>query len=322
MKESYVDKVKRLMSDIDNKVCPGLSIWQKIGILIDFSFEKFTRDVELIDYVQYGFYWKKRRERKRFMTHGELLKIMRACNNPEHRYIFDSKPEFNRAFNNYLGREWLDTSNSSYEEYAAFLRGKDEVFVKDPSGMFGKGIQCFDAQELTSKEKYNEIKNTLIEEALEQCEEFAEFNASSTNTMRLVTLITREGEVKVMAAVLRIGRKGQVADNFHHYGIAALIDVETGIVKTTGVDRDFRRYVIHPDSEKTIVGFQVPEWDKVIKTVKEAAKVIPDMRYIGWDVAINAKHEIVLIEGNPGADPDICQIPDQVGKWNMFKKFI
>lgn len=308
------------MEDIDNKICPGLSVFKKIGILIDFSFDKIVRDIELIDYVQYGFYWKKRRERKRFITHGELLKIMKKCNNPEHRYIFDKKPEFNKAFDKYLGRGWMNTTDASYEEYVEFLKDKDKVFVKDPAGMFGKGIQCLETKELISKEKYdeNKVKNLLVEEVLKQCKEFAEFNATSTNTMRLVTLITKQGEVKVMAAVLRIGRLGQVADNFHHYGIAALIDVETGIVKTTGVDRDFRRYVVHPDSNKPIVGFQVPQWDKIINTVKEAAKVIPDMRYIGWDVAINENYDIVLIEGNPGADPDIVQIPDQVGKWNEF----
>lgn len=32
--------------------------------------------------------------------------------------------------------------------------------------------------------------------------------------------------------------------------------------------------------------------------------------------------EIVLIEGNPGADPDVTQIEDQVGKWPLYEPLL
>ena len=43
--------------------------------------------------------------------------------------------------------------------------------------------------------------------------------------------------MKIMTADLRLGRKGKVADNFHHNGIASLIDVDTGIIYTMGIDK-------------------------------------------------------------------------------------
>lgn len=150
----------------------------------------------------------------------------------------------------------------------------------------------------------------------------AAFNNTAVNTIRVVTLICADDSVRIMAAVLRLSRKGKFADNFHHDGIASLIDVETGIVNTTGVDRKWNRYTIHPDSRKPIVGFQIPRWFEVVDMVKKAARVHPEVRYVGWDVTIKSSGEIVLIEGNPGADPDVTQIEDQVGKWPLYEPLL
>ena len=71
--------------------------------------------------------------------------------------------------------------------------------------------------------------------------EMAEFNTSSVNTLRIVTMLCPDNTVIIPAAFLRMGRKGRCVDNFHFYGIAAAIDIETGIVKTTGVDKNLRK---------------------------------------------------------------------------------
>lgn len=98
-----------------------------------------------------------------------------------------------------------------------------------------------------------------------------------------------------MAAVLRIGRKGKTADNFRQHGIAATIDVGKGIVNAPGIDREFKRYIVHPDSGEQIIGFKVPSWDKIVDLVTKAAKVIPEVRYVGWDVAVDIDGNVQLI---------------------------
>lgn len=324
-KESYREKLKRLSADIDEYIAKDLTRPEKLWLMLDIIRERVLHKAYLIDYIQYQFYGKRRRERNKFIVFGKLLEIMRICNHTEHRYIFDEKPEFNKKFAGYLGRDWLDMQQADYGEFQAFLAGKDRIFMKDPAGMFGKGAGLLYTKDITDpKIVYDRLKaaGVLCEEVFSQSRETAAFNETSANTMRLVTLVCADGTVRVMGGAIRIGRKGECADNFHHQGIAALIDVDTGIVKTTGVDRNFKRYVVHPDSGVPIVGFQVPEWEKIIRTVKEAALVIPDMRYIGWDVAINKEHEVLLIEGNTGADPDVMQIPDQTGKWPEFKPYL
>lgn len=105
MKESILQKIRRLSLDINEKILPGASFLERIRIMYDFLWEKIWYDVELIDYVQYRFYYKKRIERNRFVTHGRLLRIMRICNNPSSRIFFDQKPLFNQEFKDYLGRD-------------------------------------------------------------------------------------------------------------------------------------------------------------------------------------------------------------------------
>lgn len=325
MQESIQEKFKRLFRDIYINIDPNASTWKRLKITVDFLWEKFRYDIELIDYIQYQFYYKKREERDKFITHGKLVEIIKICNDPRSRKYFDQKPLFNEHFQKYTGRNWIDTTKCSKDEVKDFLKNHDKIFAKCPDGMFGKGIEIIDTDSILDFDTFYKKalkQKLLLEEVLTQHKELAEFNQSSVNSFRVVTLVCADNTVKVMAGVLRLGRKGKFADNFHHHGIASLIDVETGIVCTVGVDREWNRFVIHPDSGKPIVGFKVPEWNSIVDTVKQAAMVHPEVRYVGWDVTIKADGTIVLIEGNPGADPDVTQIEDQIGKWPIYKPLL
>lgn len=325
MKESILQKIRRLSLDINEKILPGASFLERIRIMYDFLWEKIWYDVELIDYVQYRFYYKKRIERNRFVTHGRLLRIMRICNNPSSRIFFDQKPLFNQEFKDYLGRDWLDTKACSKKEFMAFCKRNPILFSKSPNGMFGKGVDPIYIEDIKDLDVfYDKCKKDkiLLEEVLTQNDELAAFNNSAVNTIRIVTLICADDSIRIMAAVLRLSRKGKFADNFHHDGIAALIDIETGLVNTVGVDRKWNRYTVHPDSRKSIVGFQIPKWSEILATVKNAAWVHPEVRYVGWDVTIKGNGEIVLIEGNSGADPDVTQVEDQIGKWPLYEPLL
>ena len=46
-----------------------------------------------------------------------------------------------------------------------------------------------------------------------------------------------------------------------------------------------------------MVGMRIPMWDKVLEVVTKAAKRIPQIRYVGWDIAIT-NSSIEIIEGN------------------------
>ena len=42
---------------------------------------------------------------------------------------------------------------------------------------------------------------------------------------------------------------------------------------------------------------KIPMWDRVLEVVTEAAKKIPQIRYIGWDIAVT-NDGVEFIEGN------------------------
>lgn len=320
-RELPIQKIKRFNQTIEKEISLDITPLGKVALFLDFMNEYLFHGAYLLDYIQYGFYWKKNRERRKYVVHGNLIKMMRICNNPKHRYIFDQKPEFDKAFSEFLQRDFLDTKDATVEDFKKFVNDKESFFIKQPDGMFGTGVSKVYTKDITNLEetfKEYQEKKYLCEETLTQCKEMAEFNDTSINTLRVVTIRKADGTVKVMGGLVRLGRKGRIADNFHHMGIASYLDPVYGIVSTAGIDKNNDRHVVHPDSGKKIVGFQVPVWNKVVETVTRAANVIPDVRYIGWDVVITEDYKVALVEGNPGADPDAEQITTGEGRWPLY----
>lgn len=304
-----------------------LSMLRRVGVLIDVFLERVKYGTEIQDYFQYEFYNLKNRERRNYMTAAKLRYTMKICNNVDKRKLFDDKTLFNKTFSKYIFREWLDVNSSNLEEFTDFISRHPVFFAKARFGMFGKNAGRYDVESdniETIKQLFEQLarNNCIIEQNITQHATLKKFNETSVNTLRIVTVLCADGVPKVMTGVLRIGRKGQSADNFHHYGIAATIDVENGIVDSWGIDRNFARYTVHPDSGEQIIGFKVPSWNKACELVKEAAMIIQDVRYIGWDVAVDKDGNVQLIEGNFGADPDVTQMPIRRGIWPLFKPLL
>ena len=72
---------------------------------------------------------------------------------------------------------------------------------------------------------------------------------------------------------------------------------ENGVVFAEAIDQRDNLFYEHPISKVKIVGFKVPKFKEAVEMVKEAAKVVPEIGYIGWDVAIS-ENEPVIVEGN------------------------
>ncbi|MNI70256.1 hypothetical protein D3C73_1260580 [compost metagenome] len=101
-------------------------------------------------------------------------------------------------------------------------------------------------------------------------------------------------------------------DNFGQGGIVAEIDLETGVVKSLGKNKKMDVYLRHPLTNYLFTGFQIPKWNEVIALVKNIAKEIETMRYVGWDVAITNDY-VEVIEGNNLADPIFIQVFNEGG---------
>lgn len=315
-------KIKKLLED---HFLGDLNLSKKVIILIDLAFSIIIYGCGITDFFQYQFYKRKHRERKDFIVHRKRMWLVKHLNDKNDRKIFDQKPVFNKLFNDYLGREWLDITTSSFDDFYKFTNKFNKFLVKPVSGSHGIGIRILEADKTNNLEslfKTLRAEQALAEELIIQNDQMAEFNPSSVNTVRVVTVIDNNLKTNIMTANLRMGCGDNYADNFHHDGIAALLDVNTGRVITHGIDKKLQSYIYHPTSGKKITGFQVPFWPSIIDTVKQASQVVPTVRYVGWDIIIGKRNNIMLVEGNAAADPDISQMPDQVGKWPLFRNVL
>ena len=318
-------RIKKIGWMLNEYVDHDLNMLQKTLVLIDLAVSIVIYGVGITDYFQYQFYKRRHLDRKDFIVHRKRMWLVRTFNNKEDRLIFDDKARFNSVFNNYLHRRWLNISNCTFEEFKDFVAEESKFMVKPLQGSHGIGIRIVDIGDYINLEALFldlKVEQCIIEELIEQSEDLAEFNPSSVNTLRVVSLLSNDGKARLMTANLRVGHGNKHADNFHHEGIAALIDLETGLVVTTGIDKNLKRYIVHPVSGKQIVGFKVPFWGRVKETVRQAAQVLPTVRYVGWDLTIGNKGEVIIVEGNAAADPDLSQMPDQIGKWPLFREVI
>lgn len=264
--------------------------------------------------------------RREFLNTRRAKLIRNVCNKPEACKKFRDKSVFNSQFEEYIHRDWMDLRvEEPFEQFLKFVQ-KHPVFMVKPQFLEGgRGIHKVEIKESTDIQKvFNKLKKeeALLEEIIEQCEDLKEFNPSSVNTIRVVTLLDAHNHVHVMSGVLRMGTENNCADNFHTHGIAATVDVETGIVISSAINRDLERFYVHPQSKKQIIGYKVPMWNEILETVKKAAYVVPEVRYVGWDLAIGKNYEIIMIEGNDNAARDVQQMPDQKGKWLLYKPYI
>ncbi len=321
-----LQNAKTLFKRMEKEIDPQLTALQKLWIYLDYRVERKRTGISFLDYTQYQFYWRNHRGREKFISSKKAREIVKICNVWESCLgKFGDKAAFNRIFQKYLHREWLFTDSCLEEEFIEFASSRERFFIKPVDKSYGIGTDVIVSRDVEDYHVfYEELKRskTLVEELIDQHPDFAAFNASSVNSVRVVTLRCADDSVRVMGGVLRVGRAGKVADNFHHHGICALIDVETGIVNTQGIDKDNKKYTIHPDSKKAIVGFQIPCWDKIIAMTTEAARIVPEVRFVGWDVTVDVNDNAVIIEGNSTPMHDVTQIPDQIGKWADYEPLI
>ena len=89
---------------------------------------------------------------------------------------------------------------------------------------------------------------------------------------------------------------GADLDNFGQGGIQTTV-YDDGVCRYGAFNKAGDKYVIHPQTGVSIVGFVVPLYDEAIALAVELAPIVPEVPYVGWDIAITPERPVV-IEGN------------------------
>lgn len=267
-------------------------------------------------YLYGGFYKLRSFERKNTFTKKRIRKVRDKYNDKKFEHVLSNKVEFNQRFSSYISRSWLYCKSSNLVEIKHFIEVTNNVIVKPLNLSKGKGIHILnkdtDVSVLVGKD-------VILEEFISQRQEMC-FGNNSVNTLRVVTIMDSKGVVHVIKAGLRCGIGDAVVDNISSGGVAYPINIEYGFIEGPGGNDTLGYNILyHPGTDIKMIGREIPFWEETISVVKKAAKLIPQVRFVGWDVAIT-NNGPELIEGNEGAGASIVEFMGL--KKGLFKQMM
>ncbi len=267
-------------------------------------------------------------QRKTYLTRRRNNDLIKKYNKPEAFDILENKEKFNTRFNDFLHRSWIKVDVDNLEEVKKWIKEHKRFMAKPIYGGCGHGIEKFEEEDWKDEKRLDESlkrwaedkEGFILEGIVIQNEEVSKVYPCSINTIRTVTIL-KEGKPYVVQTYFRIGNDGKFVDNFNSGGMTVPIDKKKGIVLDKAIDKKKILYDTHPYTGYKIKGFKFPYWEEVLNMAKELAVKIPDMGYVGWDIALT-KDGPVIIEANEYPGHDIYQLPQHTPhKIGVFPKF-
>lgn len=287
----------------------------RVGIFFDIISCFFKYGAGYMDYKIFEFYNMNASERSTYMTRVKNKKFIEMENDPEYTYLFEKKNIFDEKFKDFIHRDFIDLEKSSKEEVKEFVKNKKEVVAKPATGECGHGIEIIKIKDFKNFDKFydyikQEDKNFgVLEEKIIQHPKLSELYPDSVNCFRMVTLV-HEGVPHVLYAVLKTGNNGNFVDNLESGGYACHFDLENARICGPAHTSDQQLCEVHPVTNVKFEGFEVPFVKEAMELTKKAALVVPEVKYVGWDVCI-MKDGPAIIEGNVYAAYDFPQLPDR-----------
>lgn len=313
---------KRMFETIDE--IHNRSGKSKIYLFFDIIICAFLYQSGYVDYLLFEMWNLNSKERETVLTRGKNNIFVKYYNNKEYNHIFLNKSEFNEKFKKYLNREYIILDNNK-DEFNKFIKNKTLIFCKPINGTHGDNMQKINPKEFDGDLYDYLIKKNLrlVEEVVIQCKKMNDLYPYAINTVRIITVHRYDGDVRVVAAYQRIGNHGYIVDNYNGGGMVVPINEETGIIEYPAVDKLKNVYHSHPMTNTKIVGFKVPMYKEAVALAKKCAKVVDEIRYVGWDIAIT-ENGPTIIEGNEYPGHDIYQLPvhriNNIGVLPKFEK--
>ena len=299
----------------------------RIWLLADMAKCAARYNAGYIDYKIAEMYRLNDAQRATQITRGISNSIVARMNDKKFWHFFDNKTEFNQLFSAQVKRGWLNLLEASEEDFAKFLEGRGDIICKPIDGSSGQGIlKCTPEEYGDPKVLYQRLREDgigIVEDKVIQHPAIAALCPTSVNTIRVATLLGDKKE-GIVYAYIRIGN-GKVMDNVDCGGMAAPVDIETGVITGVGANKAGETYEIHPMTGTKIPGTQIPYWEDVKTMCLNAMHVVPQVRFVAWDVAITEDGP-VFIEGNSFPSHAIPQFaahfPDGIGILPRFEEFI
>ena len=225
----------------------------------------------------------------------------------------------------------VDVFLPAKEQLRALFSNDMDAFAKPSDGMLGSGIFKLRIKEgiVYVDDKPCPVDdliemvlsaNYLIQERIIQHEKMSALCSSSVNTIRLQTVMDKDGNVIPFGPGVRIGRNGSVVDNWALGGVFVGIDAHTEQLKGIGIlkPKYGTKVTEHPDTHISFEGYQIPYYKEAESMVVGLHKMMFRSHSIGWDIAIT-ENGPVIIEGNDRWEVSLIQAVH--GGLGLFRKY-
>ena len=228
--------------------------------------------------------------------------------------IIDNKTNYDKLFPTINQPEILATRKNGFwfigDEIVDVKRIKDHL-SEQPAVFIKRATDCGGASgvfylENNSREQFSNKFDKIIEKistdvAVQklavQHDDIAKLNPDSVNTLRILTVLGKDGQPKVYSTLLRIGGGKAKVDNFCSGGMAVGVS-DDGKLKKYGYYLNGSRITEHPLSKVVFENYQLPSTDEAKELVKKAHVYVPHFRMVSWDIAIEKDGTPILIEAN------------------------
>ena len=263
------------------------------------------------DYYQFSFPGKSWKERSSFLTYRRNHRMIKKYNPRELEGLLH-KDAFDARFSAYIGRECciLDREDGDVR-LKEFLNRHKKAFMKQKNSACGRGAFILtEGEYLSGNYPAFDLNDYVAEECIVQHSDLARLNPYAVNSIRVLTFHN-----VILQAGLKVGVGTAVVDNVHAGSLYGNIDLETGKTNAPFRNIDLDSFTTHPSTGESLVGFQIPHWELLKSVVVQIAAALPEIPYIGWDVAVT-ETGVCIIEGNdePGQDGEITGIYPAIRK--------
>lgn len=196
--------------------------------------------------------------------------------------------------------------------FAAMVGRLPERFVVKPTwGYFGLGVRALERRAVDARALHAELVADpefdlfVVQELLVNHPEVEALSGSRTlQTVRLNTIVRRDGRVAIVAPVMKLATGRGDADNFRSGETGnGLCDVDLatgtlGPLTVRGPDGRGRLSTSVLADGTRVEGRRLPMFPEACALVREAAPHMLPMRTIGWDVAITPDGPVVVEANN------------------------
>lgn len=193
-----------------------------------------------------------------------------------------------------------DDNTTSLDDILS-ISPKGAVFIKPATDSCGgHGVMRIDPNDYaTEVMKYLEScpGDVIIQEAIKQSPIMASLNTSSVNTVRCMSLLNRDGSVKLVSCIVRIGAPGANVDNLSSGGFCIGVD-QNGRLMERGFTKTGQTCTSHPVTGVVFHDIVVPSYDLMKELVIKAHRHVPNCRLVSWDVAFDIDNRPLIVEGN------------------------